>query len=238
MQTSAGEQAHNIAETRPPRLLPVVIPDADEGGVSDVSTPYPSEYEGHLGNVMISNKDILERTKTLAKLINEDYQGERPVFVCVLKGASMFFHHLTAELMKLKQGFTYEFIRASSYLGATTDTSGDVKLSKEFDFDTLVDRHVVLIEDIVDTGTTLARLIPVIQERGKTKSIEVCTLLEKRIDHERHRSEIILTKAKYSGFSIPNKFIIGFGLDYNELYRDLLDIWVISKAGVEFDGKL
>lgn len=141
-------------------------------------------------------------------------------------------------MMKLRQGFTYEFIRASSYCGATTDTSGDVKVSEEFDFSALVDRHVVLIEDIVDTGTTLARLIPVIKERGKTKSIEVCTLLEKRIDHERHRSEVIVTKAKYSGFSIPNKFIIGFGLDYNELYRDLLDIWVISKAGVEFDGKL
>ena len=149
----------------------------------------------------------------------------------------MFFHHLTSELMMLQQGFNYEFLRAASYSG--TDTTGDVKVfSEDFDFSTLEGRHVIVIEDIVDTGTTLAKLIPVINERGNPTSVEVCTLLEKRIDHERRRSGIILTKAKYAGFSIPNKFIIGFGLDYNELYRDLKDIWVISKAGIEFDGKL
>ena len=140
--------------------------------------------------------------------------------------------------MKLKQGFAYEFIRASSYCGTTTETSGDVQTSSDFDFTTLENRNVILVEDIVDTGTTLAKLIPLMKNRGKAKTVEVCTLLEKRIDHERRRSEINLTKAKYCCFSIPNKFIIGFGLDYNELYRDLSDIWVISQAGIDFKGEL
>jgi len=87
------------------------------------------------------------------------------------------------------------------------------------------------VEDIVDTGTTLSQLIPAIRQKAHTKSIEVCSLLEKRL------AEPPKVAAKYIGFSIPNHFIIGYGLDFNELYRDLRDIWVISKAGIAFDGE-
>ncbi len=91
-------------------------------------------------------------------------------------------------------------------------------------------RHVIVVEDIVDTGTTLAHLLPLLQEKAQPKSLEVCTLLEKRL------KEDAKVQAKYSGFSIHDHFIVGFGLDYNELYRDVPDIWVISQVGIDFDA--
>lgn len=130
-------------------------------------------------------------------------------------------------LQDLKQGYTTEFLRASSYEG--TSTTGKVKVGGGLSYQDLNDRHVVLVEDIVDTGTTLSHLIPAIQEKVTVKSIEVCSLLEKRLEQPPK------VAAKYIGFSIPNHFIVGYGLDYNELYRDVKDIWVISKAGIDFD---
>jgi hypoxanthine phosphoribosyltransferase len=134
-----------------------------------------------------------------------------------------------------------EFIRASSYAG--TSTTGNVAvLGSELQKQDIENRHVILVEDIVDTGTTIAQLVPKLQAFGP-KSIEVCTLLDKRLDElevERHATAVVVAaskKAKYIGFSIPNKFIIGYGLDYNELYRDLKDIYVITQAGIDFDAK-
>ena len=99
-------------------------------------------------------------------------------------------------------------------------------------YESLKGRHVLVIEDILDTGTTLAFLIPELQKRAQPSSIVVCTLLDKRLDEGRVKK----FTAKYVGFSIPNHFIIGYGLDYNELYRDLKDIFIISKAGIDFDS--
>lgn len=96
-------------------------------------------------------------------------------------------------------------------------------------YEHLQGRHVLLIEDIVDTGTTLANLMPIIEKEASPKSLHVCTLLKKRLN------EPPKTHAKYIGFSIPDRFIVGYGLDFNELYRDVRDIWVISKAGITFD---
>lgn len=96
-------------------------------------------------------------------------------------------------------------------------------------YEQLRGRHVLLVEDIVDTGTTLANLMPMIEKEVTPKSLHVCTLLKKRLNQPPK------TNAKYTGFSIPNHFIVGYGLDFNELYRDVRDIWVISKAGITFD---
>jgi len=142
-----------------------------------------------------------------------------------------FYQHLLDALQDLKHGYSMEFLRASSYAG--TSTTGDVKLlGKELVKKEFENRHVILIEDIVDTGTTINNLLPLLESLGP-KSVHVCTLLEKRLGNG-HKPA---AKAKYSGFSIPDKFIIGYGLDYNELYRDLKDIWVISQAGIDFDSK-
>lgn len=120
-----------------------------------------------------------------------------------------------------------EFIRVSSYEG--TESTGNVKIGGGIDLESLKGKHVILVEDIVDTGTTLSHLIPLLHEKANPASIEVCSLLTKRIEKPQKCS------AKYTGFSIPNHFIIGYGLDFNELYRDIKDIWVISQEGINFD---
>lgn len=177
---------------------------------------------------MLDAEQIRHRIRTIAKLIHEDYKGKRPILICTLKGACPFFTHLSDALQDLRQGYDMEFVRASSYDG--TSSTGTVQLSA-LKHEALNGRHVLVIEDILDTGTTLARLVPHILEHCNPASIEVCTLLDKRI-HEPKKFT-----AKYIGFSIPNHFIIGYGLDYNELYRDLKDIFVISQKGIHFDAR-
>ena len=236
---------------RPARLVPIHIPDGaslidpDSGGpgAHPHPHPHPPEYAGHLAGVLLPSARIGSRAAELASLIHEDYAGRRPHLVCVLKGASIFFHEMLRRLQDRSQGYTFDFLRASSYEG--TETTGTVRVSEDFDYGGLEGRDVIVVEDIIDTGVTLSRLLPVLRERGGCRSVEVCTLLEKRIDGERgaraaeagggggHAPVV----ARYCGFSIPNRFVIGYGLDYNELYRDLRDIWIISQAGIEFDHK-
>jgi hypoxanthine phosphoribosyltransferase len=130
-------------------------------------------------------------------------------------------------LQDLQQGYYTEFIRISSYEG--TSSTGNVKVGGGVDFANLTGKHVIIVEDIIDTGTTLSHLVPTLKDKAEPASVQVCTLLSKRLD------EPAKYDAKYVGFSIPNHFIVGYGLDYNELYRDVRDIYVISKKGIEFD---
>lgn len=165
----------------------------------------------------------------LAEIVHADYAGLRPVLLCTLKGACPFFTHLSDALQDLRQGYDMEFVRASSYDG--TNSTGNV-IFGELKVETIRNRHVLIIEDIVDTGTTLSSLVPMLSEKASPASVEVCTLLDKRLDDSKKKFT-----AKYCGFSIPDHFIIGYGLDYNELYRDIKDIYVISQTGIEFDAK-
>jgi len=206
---------------------PVVIPDAPRD-IDASKCIYPAEYEGHFDRLLIPKEEISSVVHSLAEKIHEDYQGRRPVMMCVLKGSGPFYQHLLDELQELRQGYYTEFIRTSSYEG--TASTGKVKLAGGVDFKNLNGRDVVLVEDIVDTGTTVSHLIPVLEAEGKPASVTVCTLLSKRLDQPPKY------RAKYVGFSIPNHFIVGYGLDYNELYRDVRDIWVISQAGIDFDS--
>ena len=175
----------------------------------------------------MSAAGLQSRIQQLAQILHHDYADTRILLVCTLKGAHPFFCHLGEALQSLRHGYDVEFVRASSYEG--TSTTGQVKISG-LDEATLADRHVVIVEDILDTGTTLAHLVPQLQKAGQPASIQVVTLLDKRINEEK------LYQAKYVGFSIPNHFIIGYGLDYNELYRDVADIFIISPAGIAFDA--
>lgn len=202
---------------------------------------YPPEYQSHFSGLVLSHEKIRARIRELAALLHQHCQVHaraRPLLVCTLKGACTFFVHLTEELQLLRQGFDVEFVRAKSYVG--TESSGAVRLLLgQEDADGLEvlehfkGRHVVLVEDILDTGTTLEKLVPVLHEKGQPASIQVVTLLDKRLKDGTEKK----FKADFIGFSIPDVFIIGYGLDYNELYRDLRDIFVISQAGIEFDAK-
>jgi len=207
-------------------MVSVIIPD-ESRNLDASNCVYPTEYEGHFDSLMICKEEITKAVRSLASQINDDYRGCRPVMVCVLKGANPFYQHLLDELQDYRQGFNMEFIRVSSYEG--TSSTGVVKVGDGIDLDNLKGRHVILVEDIVDTGTTLSHLIPFLKKEANPVSLEVCSLLSKRIDEPQK------CKAKYVGFSIPNHFIVGYGLDYNELYRDTKDIWVISQKGIDFD---
>ena len=136
--------------------------------------------------------------------------------------------HLSEALQDLCQGFYTEFLRASSYDGL--NSTGMLKIGGGVvKYEDIEGKDVILVEDIVDTGHTLFNLLPILKAEAKPLSVECCSLLSKRLDKPSKYN------AKYVGFTIPNHFVIGFGLDYNELYRDLQDIWVISQKGIDFD---
>mmetsp|Transcript_197 Transcript_197/g.226 ORF Transcript_197/g.226 Transcript_197/m.226 type:complete len:215 (-) Transcript_197:447-1091(-) len=205
-----------------------VITIPDESRNLDASNcVYPIEYEGHFDRLMICKQEITKAVRSLASQINADYRDKRPVICCVLKGANPFYQHLLDELQDYRQGFSMEFIRVSSYKG--TSSTGIIKVGDGINLDNLKGKHVILVEDIVDTGTTLSYLIPFLKKEVNPASLEVCSFLSKRIDEPQKY------KAKYVGFSVPNHFIVGYGLDHNELYRDTKDIWVISQKGIDFD---
>lgn len=201
---------------------PVHIESAQPFVESDIV--YPAEYAGHFSGLLISHTALQGRIAALAKQLAQDYHGKRPLFICTLKGACPFFVHLLDALKGHRVGFDLEFVRASSYEG--TNSSGKVRLEL-LDLQVTINRHLIVVEDIIDTGTTLSHILP---KFDRCQSVQVVTLLDKRLDVPKPLS------AKYIGFSIPNAFVIGYGLDYNELYRDLRDIMVISQAGIDFDA--
>ena len=226
-----GKQLPTTSKDMSAPSLPVVIPDEPRNELDLSKCTYPKEYDGHFDRLLISKEEIRRVVKALAAQIQSDYSAKksRPVMVCVLKGASPFFQHLCDALMELRQGFDTEFIRVSSYEG--TESTGRVRVAGGIDYDHLAGRDLLLVEDIIDTGTTLSYLIPTLMGKEKPpKSVEVATLLSKRL------TEPAKWEGKDVGFTVPPHFVIGYGLDFNELYRDTADIFVISKAGIEFDA--
>ena len=166
--------------------------------------------------ILISEEQINQRVKELAQILDKDYEGKNPLMVCVLKGSVLFFSELVKR-MSIRQEF--DFMSVSSY-GASTYSSGKVKLIKDLN-SSIEGRHVVLIEDIVDTGHTLSYLKQMLNER-KPASLKVCTLLDKKC---RRTVEL---EADYYGFDIDDYFVVGYGLDYDEDYRNLPFVGVLK----------
>lgn len=167
--------------------------------------------------ILLTEQEIIDKCKELGKQISADYEGKTPVVIALLKGAVPFF----AELIKhIECPIEIDFMDVSSYSGV--NSTGNVIIKKDVATD-LTNRHVILVEDIIDTGLTLSEVLREFKSRN-IASCEFATLLDKP---EGRKVEGIYTK--YSGFLIPNKFVIGFGLDYNQLYRNLPYIGVLKK---------
>ncbi len=168
-----------------------------------------------LEKVLISQEEINQAVIRMGRQISRDYAGERPVFVCILKGAVMFFTDL---LRQINLPLTTDFMAISSY-GSSTKTSGVVRILKDLDHDVL-GKDVLVVEDIVDSGLTLAYIKKVLDERG-ARTVRLVTLLDKP---QRRRVEL---KVDYACFEIPNEFVVGYGLDYQEEYRNLPYVGVL-----------
>ncbi|CAM9270350.1 unnamed protein product [Discosporangium mesarthrocarpum] len=178
---------------------------------------------------MIPHGLIVDRIEKLAQVIREDYESTIHL-VCVLKGGNAFFQDLLTALRRYHDfskhtyvPFTYDFIRVKSYKG--TQSLGSVQITGA-DLSALAGKDVLLVEDIIDTGLTMSSLLPVLEARG-ANSVRVASLLEKRTDKS------CGYKADYTGFSIPDKFVVGYCLDFNEYYRDMNHICIIGDEGIE-----
>lgn len=166
--------------------------------------------------VLISEEELQKRIAELGRQVAADYADKEPIFVGVLKGVVNFFTDMVRATPIRCQ---YEFMAVSSY-GSGTSTSGNVKLLKDVTCD-IKGRHVVILEDILDSGLTL-KFVTEHLRAMEPASLKICTLLDKP---ERRKVDVF---ADYIGFTIPNEFVVGFGLDYQEFYRNLPFIGVLK----------
>lgn len=166
--------------------------------------------------LLISEEDVNARIMEIGKKISEDYAGKQVHLICVLKGGVFFMCELAK---RISVPVSMDFMSVSSY-GDGTTSSGIVKIVKDLD-ESLEGKDVIIVEDIIDSGRTLSYLIEILKKRG-SRSMGLCTLLDKP---ERRVKDV---KADYVGFEIPDEFVVGFGLDYAQKYRNLPYIGVVE----------
>ena len=177
--------------------------------------------------VLISRQEVAKRVSELGAQITKDYSGQSVILLGVLKGATIFLSDLARQI---ELDATFDFIGVSSYGNRPTpsqelksgwDSTGEVKLTKDVD-QTIKDKNIIIVEDILDTGLTMTYLKRMLQAR-QPKSLKVATLLDKP-----SRRKLPL-EGDYVGFKIPDEFVVGYGLDYAEKYRNLSDICVVPR---------
>ena len=166
--------------------------------------------------VMISEEEVNARISEIAAQISEDFKGEEILVIGILRGGVYFCTELTK---KITVPVILDFMEASSY-GAGTESSGQVHITKDL-IEDIAGKHVIVVEDIVDTGRTLRLLLENLKARGP-KSLKLCTLLDKP------QRRVVEVQVDYNGFVIPNKFVIGYGMDYAQKYRNLHYIGVVE----------
>lgn len=159
---------------------------------------------------LIDERTLQKRVKSLAQEIENDYKDEDIVFICILKGSIYFLTDLTK---RIKNNITLEFMRVSSY-GSGTESSGEIQLKLDL-HNSIENKNVIVVEDIIDSGRTLSYLIKYLNIK-KPKSLKLCTLLNKP-----DRRTIKDVKVDYIGFTIPDYFVVGYGLDLDEKYRNI-----------------
>ena len=169
--------------------------------------------------VLVSEKEVDERIELLGKQISKDYEGRQVHLICILKGGAFFMCELAK---RITVPVSIDYMSVSSY-GNRTSSSGVVRLAKDLD-ESIEGKDVLIVEDIIDSGRTLYYLMETLRQRHP-KSLHLCTLLDKP---ERREKDV---KVDYVGFEIPDEFVVGYGLDYAQKYRNLPYIGVVE--GVE-----
>lgn len=167
---------------------------------------------------LFSRDDIDEAVKRLASRIENDFIDEKIVFICLLKGSFMF----TSDLIRsVRNPSRIDFLRASSY-GSGTSSKGEVSITKDIE-EGIEGENVIIVEDIIDSGLTLKRVRDMLEER-KPKSLRICALLDKRARRK------VKIEGDYIGFTLDDGFVVGYGIDFAEMYRNLPDIYVVEEG--------
>jgi len=170
------------------------------------------------GDILFSREQIAKRVAELGAQISKDFAGQRIILLGVLKGATVFLSDLARNITVEA---TFDFVGISSYRDKS-ESSGEVRLTKDVD-ESVEGRNVILVEDILDTGLTMSYLIKIISAH-QPRALRICTLLDKPARRK------VPVRADYVGFEIPDKFVVGYGMDYAERYRNLQDIRVLPAA--------
>lgn len=166
--------------------------------------------------VLLTEKEVDDRIQAIGNQISRDYAGKQVHLVCVLKGGSFFLCELAK---RITVPVSLDFMSVSSY-GSDTKSSGVIKIVKDLD-ESLKDKDVIVVEDIVDSGRTLSYLLEMLKARGP-KSLALCTLLDKP------ERRVVEVNVDYTGFRIPDEFVVGYGLDYDQRYRNLPYIGIVK----------
>jgi hypoxanthine phosphoribosyltransferase len=184
-----------------------------------------TEVHSDIGEVLITELEIQDKVAFLAKQITEDYRGRDLLLVGVLKGAYVFMADLAREL---RLPVEFDFMAVSSY-GSATKSSGVVRILKDLDYE-ITGRHVLLVEDIIDSGLTISYLLRYLEARGPA-SLEICSLLRKKGE------QAVPLDIRYPGFEIPPRFVVGYGLDFAERYRNLPYVGVLKPSAYGAAGR-
>lgn len=174
--------------------------------------------QNDIQSILLSEETIQTRVREMGAQIAADYRDKNPVMICILKGAIMFYTDL---LRAMPIRLSMDFMAVSSY-GNRTKASGEVEIRKDLS-NSIENRHVIIVEDIIDSGFTLTYLSRMLRARGAL-SLKICTLLDKPA----RRAPGITLISDYSGFEVPDAFVVGYGLDYAEAYRNLPYIGVLK----------
>lgn len=166
--------------------------------------------------VLLSEEEVDAKIREIAEIINKDYEDKKIHLICVLKGGSFFMCELAK---RITRPVSMDFMSVSSY-GGDTKSSGVVKIVKDLD-ESIMDKDVLVVEDIVDSGRTLSYLLEMLRDRGP-KSLRLCTLLDKP------DRRVIDVPVDYTCFQIPDEFVVGYGLDYDQEYRNLPYIGIVK----------
>lgn len=177
----------------------------------------PQPYQEYLDKILISEDKLQSRIRELAAEINRDYAGKELLVICILRGGVMF---MTDLIRHIDVPLAIEFMAVSSYGTGARSSQGDVRITLDLNTN-IKGRHVVIVEDIIDSGHTLASVIDMLKTR-EPASLFICTLLDK---FERREVDVPI---RYCGFKIQNEFVFGYGLDMDEYYRNLLFIATVN----------